>query len=185
MTAAPSHRTVRPEDIPTLASRPDGLGIDGFGVDTFTAASEGDELVEPHSSGGEAGAAGHRELYVVVAGAARFTIDGDTVDAPAGTLVVVPDPGSRRGAVAAAAETTVLAIAAPAGDIVAEGMRFHTDEPSLLYNLACYESLSGRADEAIAHLARAIELDPRRAGWAATDADFDPIRMLPGFPAAG
>jgi uncharacterized Ntn-hydrolase superfamily protein len=50
------------------------------------------------------------------------------------------------------------------------------EEPMLLYNLACYESLAGRRDQAIAHLRRSIELDPSFRDLAADDADFDPIR---------
>jgi uncharacterized Ntn-hydrolase superfamily protein len=46
----------------------------------------------------------------------------------------------------------------------------------VLYNLACYESLAGRADDAVAHLRRAIELDPSYRALAETDSDFDPIR---------
>jgi uncharacterized Ntn-hydrolase superfamily protein len=50
------------------------------------------------------------------------------------------------------------------------------DEPMLLYNLACYESLAGRRDDAIAHLGRSIELDASFRELAANDADFDAIR---------
>ena len=46
----------------------------------------------------------------------------------------------------------------------------------LLYNLACYESLAGRRDDAVAHLRRAIELDGSYRALAAEDPDFDPIR---------
>jgi uncharacterized Ntn-hydrolase superfamily protein len=50
------------------------------------------------------------------------------------------------------------------------------DEPMLLYNLACYESLAGRVEEAVAHLRRAVELDGSYRTLAADDSDFDPIR---------
>jgi uncharacterized Ntn-hydrolase superfamily protein len=50
------------------------------------------------------------------------------------------------------------------------------DEPMLLYNLACYESLAGRGGDAIAHLRRAVELDGSYRALAAEDPDFDPIR---------
>ena len=50
------------------------------------------------------------------------------------------------------------------------------EDPLVLYNLACYESLDGRADEALAHLRRAIELDPSYRDLAENDSDFDPIR---------
>ena len=50
------------------------------------------------------------------------------------------------------------------------------DAPMLLYNLACYESLAGRSEDAMAHLRRAIELDGSYRALAAEDPDFDPIR---------
>lgn len=50
------------------------------------------------------------------------------------------------------------------------------DEPMLLYNLACYESLAGRTEDAVAHLRRSIELDGSYRALAVQDPDFDPIR---------
>ena len=50
------------------------------------------------------------------------------------------------------------------------------DEPMLLYNLACYESLAGRSGEAVINLRRAIELDGSYRALAADDPDFDPVR---------
>src|SRR4051812_105933 len=72
------------------------LGITAFGVNGFSATAAGDRVVEDHDELG-GGAGHHEELYVVVAGRAAFTIDGEEIDAPAGTLVHVPDPASRRG----------------------------------------------------------------------------------------
>ncbi|MDX6425064.1 MAG: hypothetical protein QOD52_469, partial [Gaiellaceae bacterium] len=43
-------------------------------------------------------------------------------------------------------------------------------------NLACYESLAGRSEDAVAHLRRAVELDGSYRALAAEDRDFDPIR---------
>jgi len=50
------------------------------------------------------------------------------------------------------------------------------EAPMLLYNLACFESLAGRRDDALAHLRRSIELDESFRALAADDRDFDPIR---------
>jgi uncharacterized Ntn-hydrolase superfamily protein len=52
------------------------------------------------------------------------------------------------------------------------------EQPMLLYNLACYESLAGRSDDAVAHLRRAVELDDSYRALAAEDPDFDPIRAV-------
>ena len=54
--------------------------------------------------------------------------------------------------------------------------------PNVLYNLACFEALAGRADDALEHLAEAVEADPRTREWAQTDSDRrDPLGpALPG-----
>jgi tetratricopeptide (TPR) repeat protein len=212
----PAFETASLEDIPKVVTQgaPDWqpirrrLGIAAFGVNAFTASEPGQPLVEDHTEL-EGGSAAHEELYLVLEGEARFVVDGQQVEAPAGTLVFVRDAGVRRRAEAVLAPVTVLAIGSPAGeafvpaawefyraaqplagegdvngarDVVEEGLRLHSDVPTLLYNLACYESLAGRPEEAVGHLRRAIELDPRTAAWAREDADFDPVRALPSFP---
>jgi uncharacterized Ntn-hydrolase superfamily protein len=50
------------------------------------------------------------------------------------------------------------------------------EEPMLLYNLACYESLAGAREDALAHLRRAVALDDSYRALAADDPDFDPLR---------
>ena len=114
------------DDVPTLAfgtaTDPDWkplrhhLGVGAFGVNAWVAARAGDPAVERHDeTPEEGGATGHEELYVVVRGAARFTVAGEEIDAPAGTLVFVSDPRLTREAVATADDTIVLAIGAARG----------------------------------------------------------------------
>jgi uncharacterized Ntn-hydrolase superfamily protein len=50
------------------------------------------------------------------------------------------------------------------------------DDPMVLYNLACYESLAGRREDAVAHLRRTLELDASMQPMADADSDFDAIR---------
>jgi uncharacterized Ntn-hydrolase superfamily protein len=50
------------------------------------------------------------------------------------------------------------------------------EDALLLYNLACYEALAGRAADAVAHLRRSIALDPSHRSLAAQDPDFESIR---------
>jgi hypothetical protein len=69
---------------------------------------------------------------------------------------------------------------------VADGARpviaANPGDAQLLYNVACCESLAGRAEDAIAHLGRAIAIAPEQMReLAAEDADLDPIRKLPAF----
>jgi hypothetical protein len=99
---------------PSLDWRPvrDHLGISAFGVNAFLGAQPGDRVVELHD---ESGSPGPQELYVVVRGAARFVIDGEEQDAPAGSLVLV-GPGTTREAFAAAPDTAVLVVGAVPGE---------------------------------------------------------------------
>jgi mannose-6-phosphate isomerase-like protein (cupin superfamily) len=92
------------------------LGVTGFGVNLFAARKAGDEAIEDHTEI-EENCGRHEELYFVVSGHAEFTVDGETVDAPAGTFVFVPDPASRRRAVGREADTEVLCIGAPPGAV--------------------------------------------------------------------
>jgi quercetin dioxygenase-like cupin family protein len=68
-------------------------------------------VIEEHDELGS-GSGGHEELYFVATGHAEFTLDGATVDAPAGSIVFVR-PEQRRGAIAKASGTTVLAARTP------------------------------------------------------------------------
>ena len=184
------------------------LGVNAFGVNAYWAENPGDELIEEHDELG-AGAGHHEEMYVVIGGAARFTVAGDEFDAPARTVVFVRDPAARRGAVATEADTTALAVGGVAGQpysvspwesvahaipawrsgdypsargTIVSGLEEHPDNPSLLYELACLEALDGEPEEAIEHLRRAVELRPDYAKNAQADEDFASIRDHPGFP---
>jgi hypothetical protein len=92
------------------------LGVGAFGVNAYVAARAGELVVERHDEApDDSSTKGHEELYAVVRGAARFTVAGEDVEAPAGTLVFVSDPGLTREAVATADDTVVLAIGAARG----------------------------------------------------------------------
>lgn len=185
------------------------LGIEAFGINAYTAREVGGEVVEEHDEL-QGGAGRHEELYVVVAGRARFTVGEQTVEAAAGTCVYVDDPALRRGAVAEEPETTVLAVggapgtpfavsawefnfraadAARRGDVPAavaiarEGLERHPHNATVLYNLACIEALAGETDAALAHLRLSIERDARLREHAGRDTDLDSLRPVPGFPA--
>jgi tetratricopeptide (TPR) repeat protein len=186
------------------------LGIHAFGMNAYVAQVAGSQLIEEHDEL-EGSAGGHEEVYFVVAGHAVFTVAGEELDGPAGTFVAVHDAAARRSATALEAGTVALAIGGPPGRpfevspwefsfraeaasrsgrvdealaIAREGLTARPDDPSLLYNAACYESLSGRLPDALAHLRRAVALDPRYAEYAADDADLQPLRDAPGFPRA-
>src|SRR5215213_9568366 len=93
------------------------LGIEAFGANARVAHAARKVLVMAHDerAGGPFGTDGHEELYVVLRGHALFTVGGSEIDAPAGTLVFVGDPGATRSAVAREAGTAVLGVGAARG----------------------------------------------------------------------
>lgn len=175
------------------------FGITAFGINAYTAAEAGQDVVEEHSEE----RLGHEELYVVVSGSATFVLDGDEVEVPAGSAVFLRDPTVKRYARAEEAGTTVLAVGgkpgqheisaweyffaaypkADAGDYegaLAEldaGLVQKPDHPPLLYHRACILVRSGRVDEARGFLDRALEGDPDLQKWADEDEDLKPLRV--------
>jgi hypothetical protein len=85
--------------------------IRAFGVNGITGDA-GDEMVEPHHERDDElnGTDGHEELFAVMSGHAVFTVGGEDVDAPAGTLVFVRDPDLVRSARATVDGTAILAV---------------------------------------------------------------------------
>ncbi len=65
--------------------------------------------------------------------------------------------------------------------LLREAAARHGEDAVLLYDLACFESLAGDAEEALRHLGRALELDPQLRAGAAADSDFDAVRQDPRF----
>jgi quercetin dioxygenase-like cupin family protein len=173
------------------------LGIQAFGTNAYTAGAAGEDVVEPHT---EDPKLAHQELYFVARGRATFTIDGESHDAPAGTYVFIPDPGSHRHAVAAEAGTTVLSFGGPATfqpsawewafqagpltrsdperarELLTEGLRLYPQSASLLYGLACLEAVQGERDAALEALRQAVDVAPDAAAWARDDEDFTGLR---------
>jgi tetratricopeptide (TPR) repeat protein len=180
------------------------FGITSFGVNAWTGREVGDRIINEHDEGDDGG---DEELYLVQHGRARFELDAEQVQAPAGSLVFVP-PGVNRTAFAEEPGTTIIAIGgtpgrvyepagfeiwapiaplynageyAAAADRGQELIEVHPEYPMLLYNVACCESLAGRTADAIEHLRLAIERSDRFRAFAAGDSDFDPAREDPAF----
>jgi quercetin dioxygenase-like cupin family protein len=182
------------------------LGVRAFGINAYTAANAGDDVVEEHTET----SLGHEEIYLVLNGRATFTVNGETVDVPAGSLIYLSDPALKRHAAAAEPNTTVLAIggkpgeaftpsawehyfaadaAAKKGDLdgayelLMTGLAEHPGNTSILYNAACYRALAGRGDEAIELLSQAFAGDPDGVRtWSDGDSDLDSIRDRPDWP---
>ena len=62
------------------------LGVRAFGINGWTAHEAGPAVIPEH----DGMPSGHEELYVVTAGHATFTVDGEQIDAPAGAIVFAP-----------------------------------------------------------------------------------------------
>jgi hypothetical protein len=166
------------------------LGIRAFGTNAYTAAEAGQDVVEPHTESAELA---HEELYFVARGRAMFRLDGEEVDAPAGTYVFVRDPSVHRHAVAAEPGTTVLSFGGPATftpsawewffraaqyvdsdperarAIVDDGLEVHPDSPGLLIYVAKLEARAGRPDAAREALRRALSRQPEAIELARDD----------------
>ena len=69
-------------------------------------------------------------------------------------------------------------------DALERGLVAFPRQAILLYNLACYHSLTGNVAAAVDHVAQAIALDPRFRDLTGAEQDFDPIRADPRFVAA-
>ena len=67
-----------------------------------------------------------------------------------------------------------------ANDILEQAVDRFPDCGTIQYNLACYAAQLGRADEALARLRRAIDLDKDFESLAKTDPDLEPIRSMIG-----
>jgi len=65
--------------------------------------------------------------------------------------------------------------------VLADGLIKFPDDPTILYDLACYECLAGRTTDALAHLERALTLDPKSREMAKGDSDFDSVKSSPEF----
>jgi uncharacterized Ntn-hydrolase superfamily protein len=65
--------------------------------------------------------------------------------------------------------------------VLAHALAAHGEDAALLFDLACFESLAGRHADALAHLGRALELDPELRPAAAVDRDFVPLAGDPQF----
>jgi len=181
------------------------FGITSFGINAWTAREAGDRIINERDEAEAEG--GEEELYFVHEGRAAFELDGERVDAPAGTLVFVPRD-VKRTAFAEEPGTTIIAVGGVPGKAYQPGgwelwaplrplyesgeyaeaadrakplAEAHPEYPALLYNLGCCESLAGRTDDAIEHVRQAIaDYEPLRE-LAKGDSDLDAIRDEPAF----
>ena len=191
--------------------RPDGwspvrlhFDVQAFGINAWTGLEADATVIPEHDEK----PTGHEELYVVTSGHATFTMEGEWIDAPSGTIVFVRDPAARRGAVAREPGTTVLSVGAKPGEayrprswevnrdvfslldggknaeakqVLLDALEHYDDRGNLLYNLACAEAQLGETNAALEHLRAALADSPSLAEYAREDGDLEPIRDDPRF----
>lgn len=182
------------------------LDIGAFGAGATYQAKAGEDVIGEHDELGP-GADGQEELYVVVQGSAAFTLDGEEIDAPHGTVVFV-QPSTKRKAVATSDETIVLAIGGrrgeayrvPPGGELSDFFEHYNKQDYegalaachvalekfpgnalILYNIACMQSMLGRGDESLETLRTALEGWPQFKENAQKDDDFASLREDPRF----
>jgi len=175
------------------------LGIRAFGINAYRPRDNG-EIINDHTETGSR----QEELYVVLDGRATFELDGEEIDAPAGTLVFARPDAHRK----ASGDATILAVGAAPGeayqsidwgaawplhresltaygeqryadalDAVRRGLAANPDHPGLNYNYACFATLAGdTSDATFEHLRRAVELFPPFRAQARNDEDFASVR---------
>jgi hypothetical protein len=178
------------------------FGIQAFGVNAWYGDEPGAEVISDHDEV----PSGHEELYLVIAGHAAFTVNGQDIDAPEGTIVFVRDPAARRGAKAVEPGTVVFTAGGEPGKPYAvrgweqnakiiplfeqgefaeakrrieEALQDEPDAGGLTYNLACAEARLGNTEAAVAALLRAIEIHDGFREYIATDDDLESIRDHP------
>jgi tetratricopeptide (TPR) repeat protein len=180
------------------------FGIQAFGTNAYTPGASG-QVVEEHTEQ----VLGHEEIYLVLRGRVRFTVDGNEHELGQGQLVFLRDPSLRRSAVALTDDAAVLAVGGKPGvphEVSAweytfaaspqlragrydearrtlhEGLEAKPSSPPLLYDLACVEALAGEKDKALELLNEAVAADERFRKYAQTDEDFASIRDDQRFP---
>lgn len=183
------------------------LGIGAFGTNAYRAERAGDVIIEDHTE-----SPGQEEMYVVISGAMRFSVDGEETEVPAGSVVFLPDPEARRSGVATADGTVVLAVGGwrdqpyhslpwepifLAQDAMRRGAWVeaaatlereageHIETAIVQFRLACCHAQAGDHERALGELRRALETNPRMRGMADNDELLAPLRELEGWPAVG
>jgi hypothetical protein len=108
------------DDYPTTEWKPVRrfFDIGAFGCNVARARKAGDVLTHDHTEVADAGTR-HEELFLIVTGRATYRVDGEEVDAPAGTFLHVPDPAVVRGVVAKEAGTVMFVVGGEPGCVFA------------------------------------------------------------------
>jgi tetratricopeptide (TPR) repeat protein len=64
-----------------------------------------------------------------------------------------------------------------------QALSMDPDEPMVLYNVACIQSLAGRFEDAFDSLERAVKTGLTHKDWIVHDSNLDPLRTHPRYQA--
>jgi len=180
------------------------LGVEAFGINAFRAAKAGDPVIEEHVE-----SPGQEEAYLVVAGSAQISVGEESITAPVGTIVFVPDPTLQRSGEALEDNTVVVALGgwpdqayhslpwepiylameamrrgnwAEAAETLEREAGEHRDSAIINYRLACCHARLGETGLALDELKRAIEINPGMRERAQSDDHFASLRDHAAWP---
>jgi len=68
-------------------------------------------------------------------------------------------------------------------DWARRALKIDSEEPAILYNVACVYALAGQEEESISFLEKSLRHNPWFKGWAENDPDLDCVRSHPRFQA--
>ena len=91
------------------------------------------------------------------------------------------NPGDSRALYLGAVSLEYLGQVQKAQEWAERALQLDPSHPVMLYNLGCFHAVGGRADLAIDHLERAIELGFHHRDWFLSDADLANVRGHPRF----
>jgi hypothetical protein len=172
------------------------LGARIAGISAYTAGTPGQELVEDHVE--DADGRAHEEVYLVLRGSARFVLDGEVLDAPAGTFVRVSSH-VRRSATAVEVPAAVVVVGgdpdyepaasewierarpwfradpARARALLDELARAQPESAAVPLGEALFAAVRGETSEAREQLAEAVRRAPAAREYARSEATLAPL----------
>lgn len=98
-------------------------------------------------------------------------------------IVPVHDSGEHEGVVLGAINLEHLGQSRRAQEWAQRALQLDPSHPVMLYNIGCFHAVAGRAELALDHLERAVELGFHHRDWLLNDPDLSAVHDHPRFQA--